>query len=289
MRIAMSLAVASVLLIAGPAAQQTFRSSVQTVAVYATVSDHEGRLVPDLPRDAFQILDNGRPVEITVFSTESQHITVALMLDMSDSMVSRFLRVRQSTLHFVDALVPADRATIGTFGVEVWVSPLLTNSKTDLKRVVDQELWPGGVTPLWQALDTAMTALAGQTGRRVVFALTDGGDTGSLPGAHVGLRHVSKRARDEAFMVYAIGMEGSGLDEGMAELTEQTGGGHFELAKEADLTATFTRVTEELRRQYLVGFTPAALDGKVHKLQVRLTRPGLKARARKEYLAVSSQ
>src|SRR6185436_20993788 len=112
--------------------------------------------------------------------------------------------------------------------------------------------WPGGATPLWQALDVAMTALAGQPGRRVVLALTDGGDTGSLPGWKVALPRVESRARDEVFMVYAIGIEGTGLDRGIVKLADETGGGHFELDAGADLTATFVRVAGELRHQYLV-------------------------------------
>ena len=65
---------------------QTFRSDVHTVAVYATVQDRDGRLVPDLTKDDFKIIDNGRPAPITTFSHEILPITVALMLDMSDSM-----------------------------------------------------------------------------------------------------------------------------------------------------------------------------------------------------------
>ena len=268
--------------------QAPFRSGVQTVAVYATVSDGSGRLVLDLTRDDFQIFDNGRPVNIDVFSNDAQPITVAVMLDMSGSMERRFLRVRDSTSHFIDALLPADRAAIGTFGTEVFVSPLLTNEKADLERVLLQELWPGGATPLWQALDLAMTALAGQPGRRVVLALTDGGDTGSLPGSKVTLPQIETRARDDVFMVYAIGIEGTGLDRGIVKLADETGGGHFELEAGADLTATFVRVADELRHQYLVGFTPGQPDGRIHRLDVRVTGRGFGVRARKSYRAPRS-
>jgi Ca-activated chloride channel family protein len=130
-----------------------------------------------------------------------------------------------------------------------------------------------------------MTALAREPGRRVVLVLTDGADTGHLPGHRAGQREVSRRARDGGFMIYAIGMEGTGLRGSMANLTDQTGGGRFELKRDADLSATFARVAEELRRQYLLGFTPTALDGRQHRLEVRLTSPGLSARARRSYLA----
>ena len=106
-----------------------FRTSVDTVSIYATVSEADGRLVPDLVKEDFTVLDNGTPREITLFSSETQPITVVIMLDMSGSMFSRFLRLRTSTLSFVDALLPQDRAQIGTFGEEIAISPHLTGDK----------------------------------------------------------------------------------------------------------------------------------------------------------------
>ena len=52
---------------------------------------------------------------------------------------------------------------------------------------------------------------------------------------------------------------------GLRRLAEETGGGYFELEKTADLAPTFTRVAQELHSQYVLGFTPAVLDGKVHR------------------------
>ena len=80
-----------------------------------------------------------------------------------------------------------------------------------------------------------------------------------------------------------------GLDGDIVGLVEQSGGGHFQLKADADLPATFARVIEELRHQYLLGFAPAALDGKVHRLDVRTTTPGLRVRTRKSYRAVPDQ
>jgi VWFA-related protein len=274
-----------VLVDAGLAQEGRFRTGVSTVSVYATVSDVTGRLVPDLPQEAFSVFDNGVARDITLFSSETQPITVAVMLDMSASMFSRFWRLRASTERFVDALLPHDRAQIGTFGDEVAISPHLTSDKQLLKRVLRTELWPGGATPLWNAIDTAMTALASESGRRVVLAITDGNNMCNFRGC-VKAGHVEDRAMREGFMLYAIGMEGTGLQGEILKLTADTGGGHFELPVGADLTATFERVADELRRQYVIGFTPTALDGKLHRVEVRVARDGMKVRARRNYLAV---
>jgi Ca-activated chloride channel family protein len=284
--------------------QEPFRAGVRTVAVYATVQERSGRLVPDLSQTDFEVRDNGRPVELTVFSNEALPITVALMLDMSNSMVEEFEQVRAAALHFVKLLGPDDRVRIGSFGDEVALSPHLTGDKHLLARVLGEELWPGGSTPLWSALHAAMGSLVAEPGRRVVLALTDGDDACGLritpapravsPGRPVEsiagdasscstFARVSGRAVREDFMVYAIGLPDLSGD--MRALAVETGGGFFTLGGDANLSQAFARVVEELRHQYLLGFSPPLLDGDTHALEVRVNRQGLTARARKSYLA----
>jgi Ca-activated chloride channel family protein len=96
-------------------------------------------------------------------------------------------------------------------------------------------------------------------------------------------------------MVYAIGLESdyfNGVqrvrtrpDRGLKKLAEETGGGFYELKKTDELGSTFTRVAQELHSQYVLGFSPEKLDGKVHKLEVRVKRTGMTARARRSYVA----
>lgn len=284
--------------------QTTFKSGIRTVAIYATVQDKEGRLVPDLTKDDFRILDNGRLAEIRTFSSETVPITVALLLDMSNSMAAEALRVRDAAGAFVDALEPRDRARIGSFNDEVSLSPHLTGDKSILKRVLAEELWPGGGTPLWTAVSVGLTSLAAEPGRRVALALSDGGD--ACPFGFIGVTFqnaAEMRARNAPlcrsaadvkgqallgeFMIYAVGMEGPGLDGALTDLAAETGGGYFKLRRNADLAATFTRVVDELHHQYVIGFEPPVLDGQTHRLEVKLTRPGLTARSRKSYLAVA--
>jgi VWFA-related protein len=275
------------LLLGAQQQEARFKSAVETVSVYATVNEADGRLATNLSKEDFTVFDNGSPREISLFSNDTQPITVVVMLDMSGSMFSRFIRVRTSTLSFVDALSPQDRAQIGTFGEEIAISPHLTGEKEILRRVLRSELWPMGGTPIWNALDAAMSALTSESGRRVVLTLTDGQNMCNLPRC-LKAGDVERRAVREGFMVYAIGMDGTGLEGEIMQIAEETGGGHFALPQGADLTATFAQVADELRHQYLIGFTPAALDGKLHKVEVRVTRPGMRVKARHNYLAAGS-
>jgi VWFA-related protein len=283
---ALPVLVAALLLPAAAAQEKTvFRSGVQAVMLHATVRADDGRLVPDLVQSDFEVRDEGRPVSITVFSSDPQPITVVLLLDMSGSMERHFLRVRESSKHFIDALQPGDRARIGTFGIEVALSPWLTGDKRILHRVLNEELWPGGGTPLWNAVYAGMKSLDGEPGRRVVLALTDGRGSPGLPGLDGSSGRARDKAEDDGFMVYAIGMEGSPLDGEIVSLAGRTGGGHFKLEAAADLSATFLRVVEELRHQYVIGFPPPRSDGKLHDVDVRVKKPVMTARARKNYRA----
>ena len=106
-----------------------------------------------------------------------------------------------------------------------------------------------------------------------------------------------QEARAKEIMVYAIGLETkispngqvqrSSPDRGLKKLAEETGGGFILLKKQDELGPTFTRVAQELHSQYVLGFSPSALDGKVHKLEVKLKKPGMNARSRKSYLAAA--
>ncbi|HVT48914.1 MAG TPA: VWA domain-containing protein [Vicinamibacterales bacterium] len=282
---------AGLVLTGGPLAAQTptFRSSSQTVAIYATVTDQDGRLVPDLQQEHFEVFDNLKPAPITLFKSDVQPITVVVMLDTSGSMTMNLDLLKQAAERFVTRLLPADQARIGSFSEKIIISPTFTHDRDELIRILHNDIQFGNPTFLWDAIDESMTALSRETGRRVVLVFTDGEDETSQRRS---FKDVLTRAQNEDYMIYAIGLESHILgqttrpDRHLRQLAEATGGGYFELSRTADLNATFTRVADELHRQYVLGID-AQLDGTVHALDVRVKVPGMTARARKSYLAVA--
>jgi Ca-activated chloride channel homolog len=268
--------------------QTTFRGGVQTVALYATVLDRAGRLVPDLQRQHFEVFDDGKLQPLTVFKSDVQPITVVVMLDTSGSMTENIDLLKQAAEQFVIRLLPADKARIGSFSDKIIISPAFTGNRDQLIDILHNDIQYGNPTFLWDAIDEAMDALADQTGRRVVLVFTDGYDETSQ---HATFDSVMHRAETENFMIYAIGFHSFILghttqpDPGLKKLAGETGGGYFELSRAADLGDTFTRVADELHRQYVLGFSPSVLDGKVHKLDVRVKLPGMTVRARQSYVA----
>ena len=288
MKAAAAVIAALVLAISQP--QQVFRANIDMVAAYPLVTGPEGRFVTDLRQQDFEVFDNGQPADVTIFSRDRQPITALLLLDMSASMEDRWMRVRDAAVRFVDALEPADRLRIGTFGSEIALSPHLTGDKAILSRVLREELWPGGSTPLWSAMSAGMQSIPPESGtlgpssmnqgRRPIVLVTDGIDTSSAAQAPV-----AARAIREQFMIYGIGLEGKGLSTRLVDLIGQTGGGHFDLKRSDDLGAAFLRLADELHHQYLIGFTPLAFDGQTHSLEVRVKREGFRVRAPTQFVA----
>ena len=278
---------------APPPQETTFRSTSRTVAIYATVTDATGRLVPDLEQRHFEIYDNGKLQPVTIFKSDVQPITVVTMLDTSGSMTLNLDLLKLAAERFVLRLLPEDRARIGSFSDKILISPTFTGDRDELVRILHTEIQYGNPTFLWDAIARSMDALAGETGRRVVLAFTDGDDTGSKT---TNFRDLLNRAVNDDFMVYAIGLQSeipaarmiTRPDRRLPELASTTGGGYFELTRAADLNSTFTRVADELHRQYVIGFAPEKLDGLVHKLEVRVKVPGMNVRARRSYLATDT-
>jgi Ca-activated chloride channel family protein len=272
--------------------QPTFRAGTQIVPLYVTVTDAQRRLVPDLTQDAFEVFDNDRPQPIVLFENQVQPITVVVMLDTSASMTLTLDLLKAAAAQFVIRLLPADKGRVGAFNDKVEFATDFTDDRDELAASL-KELDFGNSTRLYDAVNASLDELGGIEGRRVILVFTDGDDTASK----VGLGHVLDRARADEVMVYAIGLETdyfngvqrvrSRPDRGLKRLAEETGGGYYELKKTDELGPTFTRVAQELHSQYVIGFAPTQLDGKVHKLAVKLKQPGLTARARKSYLAKS--
>jgi Ca-activated chloride channel homolog len=272
--------------------QPTFRSSVRTVPVYATALDSSGRLVSDLTQEDFEILDNLKPVTISSFSNDPQPFTAVVMLDTSASMTEHLKLLNQASEQFLMRLLPVDRAQVGAFNDKLQLSGTFTNDRDELIAALD-DLQFGNSTRLWDGLAFSLDALKGVDGRRVVLLFTDGDDFGSKKR----YGDVQAQARDEEVMIYGIGLETnyfngqrqvrSKPDRSLRRIAEETGGGSFELQKTDQLAPTFTRVAQELRSQYLIAFAPETLDGKVHKLEVRVKRPDVTVRARKSYTATS--
>ena len=290
------------------AQRPTFRSDAEALWVTATVIDRDGRLVTDLTKDDFEVLDNGIPRDITVFRNDTVPFAIAILFDVSGSLWPNSYTMRQAVNELIARFQPGDRATIGAFWGVTEISPRFTaNAKTLLgwvnatvggvgvPCVSSMSAWGNPVlsvdllsmrsawSAVWNAIQCGIEAVSrdAETPRRVVLVITDGMDNASTQGP----QDVGRYAEQFGVMVYAIGMRGiEGLDESpLRTVAENTGGGYYKLRDQDDLPRTFARIAEELRHQYVFGVTPSG-DVSTHKLEVFVKRANAVARSRRVYM-----
>src|SRR5215471_21515832 len=272
----------------------TFRAGTQVVSIFATVTDSQKRLVSDLTQEDFSVFDNEKPQPLVYFDNSIHPINVVVMLDTSGSMTLTIDLLKQAAEQFLLRLLPDDKARVGAFNDKIQFNAKWSNNRDQL--ITDaKNLDYGNGTRLWDAVGASLDELKTQDGRKVILVFTDGDDTESK----LRLGTVLDRARADEVMIYAIGLESvyfngqqkvrTKPDGGLRKIADETGGGYFELTKASDLAPTFTKVAQELHSQYVIGFTPMALDNKVHKLAVKMKQPGMTAQARRSYLAAGDK
>lgn len=270
-----------------------FRASTEEALIHATVVDRSGNLVTNLGREDFEVRVGGRPAPITTFSNEPQAITAVVLIETTFPLADRFFQMRDAANRFVDALGPWDRVRIGSFAREVGLSPWLTSDKGVLKAILAEELWPlGGAAGLLQAVGLSARSLSQERRPASVLVLGFGGDAPfkSLnveTRFHVTMEPLLRELFADRMMVYSVRFQGfwtAGLE--LSHLARESGGGDIEVKVDADLESTFQRIADELRRQYLLGFSVEVRDDRVHRLEVRVPgRPDLTVRAPRGYVA----
>jgi VWFA-related protein len=261
-------------------------------SITATVTDKDGHLVHDLPREAFEIFEDGVQQPVTQFTRERVPIGLGVLLDISDSMYGQRIQdAREAVNQFLfDLLDPTDEFFLMAFNHAPHPLTGWTREQRDVERAL-AGLRPSGGTAIYDALVDAMPLVAARTRQRAaVVIISDGADTAST----ATLRDVrAALLRSDAF-VYAIAIDSPERrtintrvnPEALREITSESGGRTEIVQNSADLAEATARIAEELNSQYLLGFTPRhGADGQFHCLRVRATGGDYKVRARNGYVA----
>jgi Ca-activated chloride channel homolog len=269
-----------------------FQSGVDLISVTATVVDRDGHLVTGLPIEAFEIFEQGERQTITQFTNERVPVSLAVLLDVSDSMFGqRLVDARSAVERFLFELLDKnDEFSVIAFNHEPRALTRWTQS-TDTVRTAMSALKPFGSTALYDAVLTALPMMDTRTKQRAsVLIISDGADTAS----DGSLREIrSALVRSDAF-VYAIAVDPPArraINEAVnvSALNEITGGsgGNTELVHQtSDLVTATARIAEELNSQYVLGYYSALpLDGSYRSIRVRAVNPEHRVRARRGYIA----
>jgi Ca-activated chloride channel homolog len=294
-RAAPALAALLVCAAAATAARQsgtpTFRSAIELTTVNATVFDRSGHLVRELPRDVFEVYEDGELQTVSQFTNERVPVSLAMLVDVSDSMFGRRIAdACEAVQTFVtDLLDPADEFSILAFNHR---QRLLTEW-TDDRAVAPQVLapiHPSGSTAIYDAILATLPLVESRRRQRAALLLiSDGGDTAS----DATLRDVrSALLRTDAF-VYAIAIEATTpyrinrpvAANALREITDQSGGTTQVVQSSGEVIAAMWEIADELNSQYLIGYSSAkSSDGKYHSIRVRVKGSDYRVRARNGYV-----
>jgi VWFA-related protein len=295
------------------------RVDVGLVTVTCAVADRGGVPAQSLQVGDFELRDNGRPQKIDhLWQEQDLPLTIGLIVDVSGSQSAFIEQHRQTISQFLRQVIgQRDQAFLATVGPEVRLITDLTGSVDALRKGVDDieglqlrgaqfgencmetvPLRGCGGTALWNGVyAAARQKMKWVKGRKALIILSDGLDTGSphtLPDA-------IESAQESETVVYAIkyidpeimpsqaGVTRKKVaNRGLERLTDETGGYTFP-NPEDKLSEVFSKIEQDLRNQYVLGFTPPedARDGRFHKLEVTAPHRNLVVRARVGYYAES--
>lgn len=277
-------AIVAVLLGWGGVLSAQFSSGVSLVEVYAAVTDQAGNPVTGLSRGDFTVLEDGQPQALSAFAEGDFPLSVGLAVDRSFSMGAKQLPTALGAARtFLGELRPQDQSMIVGIGSEIEVLAPLSSDRPAQFRALSA-LQPWGTTGLHDAVIQSIDAIQAAKGRRALVLLSDGSDRYSKATAAEAL----DRARRSDVMIYPIAI-GATRPELFAQLATLTGGRSFQPKMPAELNLIMRTIANELRHQYLLGYTPSRpiVRGEEpwRPIIVRVNRSGVTVRARDGYLA----
>ena len=273
---------------------------VRLVTLYATPRDAKGRPLLDLTRDDFTLLEDDAPQAISHFSPARKPLTIALLIDASNSMSlgGRIDLARKAAADFVDRVEPGDRVAALHFNDRLH-GDLAPVDRARAKAAIAAVRASGG-TALYDAIVRTAEGLAGTEGRRVIVLLSDGRDQAldaNEPGSLFLFEEALEKAHRAEATVYAIGlgrrlereMDLAGrrsVKEILDTLAGETGGRAWYPERPGDLSGVYRQIVEDLRHQYALGYssTNRAHDGAWRRITVR-ARGAIEVQARRGYYA----
>ena len=270
---------------------QIVRSGVDIVMVAATVIDADGKLAAGLPREAFELYEDGEQQTISQFTNTRVPVGLGLLLDTSDSMFGqRIVDARLVVERFLfELLDKSDESFVLSFNHYPHIISRWTSTPDEVREAL-AALKPSGGTAIYDAVIGALPMIARRRRERAaLLVISDGADTAS----DATVSEVRKSLlRSDAF-VYAVAIDSPARqaintrvnESALADITNQSGG-RTEVVRDMDgLRAATSRIAEELNSQYVLAYaSPRATDGRYHSIRVRVTLPGHKVRARNGYV-----
>lgn len=186
----------------------SFRTSAQLVNVSVTVTDGNGRFVPDLRKEDFVIYEDGKPVTVTHFDNERVPISLGLVMDTSGSMAGEKMAAAKSAVErFLFGLLDQnDEVFLYQFESQATLVQDWTTDRRAISRALGRIQARGGTAMYDAAAESVPLAQSGAQRKKAIVIISDGNDTSS----QIDVASVQQLIRETEVLVYAIGIDGGG-------------------------------------------------------------------------------
>lgn len=284
---------------AGPESDGVFRVDTRVVDLHATVVDRNGRLVTNLPREAFAVLENGVQQQIRSFKREDVPVSMGLIVDNSGSMRDKRAKVEAAALTLVKDSNPEDEVFVVNFNEEPYKD--LPNGKeftSDIKEMEEalKRIDSRGGTAMRDAIQVSIDHLKkAHKDKKVLVVVTDGNDNSS----RVGLDALVRNAQQSGVLIYSVGLlseeehrEAKQAEHALHMLADATGAETFFPKEVSEVERLAHQVARDIRSQYSIVYAPAnqTMDGTFRHIRVTAKGPGgPTVRTRSGYYATPDQ
>jgi Ca-activated chloride channel homolog len=240
--------------------QTTIRVPVNLVNIFVNVTDRNGAIVGSLTREDFAIFEDGRPQQIAYFDRESaMPLNLVLAIDTSGSVHKDISDEVAAAKRFVSAILrQQDQMSVIQFATTVQVLAPFTNKVSTIDRSLDR-LRPDWSSAVYDAICEGSESLGGKEGRKVLVIVSDGDDTAKTS-TYAQALEAALRNEVMIYPIIDVPIEASagrdiGGEHALITLAEQTGGKHFYVS-DGGLDKAFSKVSDDLRTQYVLGYYP---------------------------------
>jgi Ca-activated chloride channel homolog len=258
------------------------KRDVDLALVNVTVTDPYNRLVTGLDPDNFRVYEDNVEQEIASFSEEDVPISIGVIFDLSGSMSNKIGKSRDAAIQFFKTANPQDEFFLVTFNDRAELTSNFTNNVEDLQSSLMMSP-PKGRTALLDAIYLGLSEMRGaRNAKRALLIISDGGDNHS----RYNESDIKRLVREADTQIYAIGifdplgyrnrtpeeLNGPSL---LSDICDMTGGRVFPVERIEDLPDIATKISMELRNQYVLGYHPSnkAHDARWRKIKVKLRPP----------------
>jgi Ca-activated chloride channel family protein len=259
---------------------RVLKTETEMTLVNVTVTDPIGRLVTGLERDNFRVYENGVEQEIVKFTSEDAPVSIGVIFDMSGSMTDKIDKSRLAAVQFFRTANPQDEFFLVNFNDRAQLVSQFTGSVDELQNRLMYTA-AHGMTALFDGVYLGLSQMKGaHNTKKALLIISDGGDNHS----RYSETDVRKFVQEADVQIYSIGLfeaDGGPTPEErsgptlLSDLTGMTGGRSFTVQNLNELPDIATKISMELRNQYVIGYTPTdrAHDGKWRKIKIKLRPP----------------